>query len=372
MKCFSTNPLLLLLLCSLWKLSLATRVRGTIQYSADEASADTFNHYYLSRFGVAAGSSVYVFGTVTLIIDRLIPLDSQMLLVLIPQSVTDNLVRFIDERGSSVHCSAVIPAVLNDSISVDHEKCYSGFNDYLRKVPCDIENGGYASCNQPEDKRVIYGNDFTFHIDPAPDTEYYYLFLLACKRNTTVSCTWDPTRQVYFDYDISLVNAANLENNSHFDPFTYQFSYDLEGALIILMVFSAAYAVVIVTHVLLHTILCANDCKMHRLTAIFTMSLFIEFLHVAFEMVHMAVFAGDGIGAVWCNYIGEVFNQFSDWLLILVMLLIGRGWMITTSTLRSKKITFALWGAYVFFFSIYFIWTVVSIDTSSDSWAIEF
>ena len=364
MKCFLTKPLVLMLLCSLWKLSIATRVRGTIQYSADDDSGGAFKHYYLGRFGVAAGSGVYVFGTVTLNIDKLIPLDSQMLLALIPQDVTDNLLRVIDEEGGDRTCKTVIPEVLNESKSVDDNNCFSGFKDYLRKVPCDIENGGHASCNQPNGTIQVHGYDFTFNIVAAPDTEYYYLFLLACQRNTTATCMWAPTEQVHFHYDVSLVNA-NPDNNSHLDPFTYQFSYDLEGALIILLVFSVAYAVVITAHVLLHTKLCAKECKMHRLPAIFTMSLFIEFFHVVFEMIHMSVYTSDGVGAVWCNYIGEVFNQFSDWLLILVLLLIGRGWMITTSALRSKKIMFALWGAYVFFFSIYFVWTVVSVDIHS-------
>lgn len=349
------------IICSLFTFCSATVVTGRIQNSlSEESETETgLKLFYLSKFGVAAGRSLYVFGNVSLDTDHLIPLDSQVLLALMPQKLLDNLVEFISKEGDDASCRTVIPHVFNDSIFVDHEECYSGEKDYLRMVPCTYSNGSYVLCNQPKSNHVINGSTFTYRINSALDTEFYYLFFLPCNRNTSATCTWASTERASFRYEISLVNS-DPESGSSLDPFTYQFSYHLNGVLIILMVYSTSYTILVAAHFLLHSRLCVKDYRMPRLPAIFTVSLLFDYFHCVFEMMHMAVFASNGVGAIWFNYLGEISNQFSDWLLFLVLLLIGGGWMITTSTLRSKKLTFTLWGAYVFFFAIYFVWTVVS------------
>ncbi len=354
--------LLLLLVC---KLSAGTRVSGVTKHSPLPTDDRNNNAplYYLAKFGVASGQNLYVFGSVKTE-DLFVTIRSGLLLVLVPQDVSDSLVA----KHGVMSCNAVFESVLNESISVDDHTCPSGMKDYIRRLPCN--NQDPLSCNQPNSIRVVPGNDFTFRVKESPKTEFYYLFMLACDRNYSSSCKWSETENSTLWYDISLVNS-DPENNTHLNPFVYQFSLELEGVLLMQLLFSVVYLALLSIHLAMHFGLCGKWCKtsaigfrrMHLLPAIFTASLVLEFLHVIFELIHYAVFAGDGFGAVWCLFLGEVFNQFSDWLLILVLLLIGKGWMVTDSALRWKKLTFGVWGAYVVFFSVYFIWAVVSVYT---------
>ena len=354
--------LLLLLVC---KLSAGTRVRGVYMKHSPLPTADRDSNVplrYLAKFGVASGQNLYVFGSVKAK-DTLINIGSGLVLVLIPQNITESLVA----NYETMSCQEVLSSVFSESISVDDKVCPNGTKDYIRRFPCTRETP--SSCNQPSSVRVVTGNDFTFRVEEAPKTEFYYLFMLACNRNYSVNCRWIETEDTTLNYDISLVNM-DPENSSYLNPFVYQFSLEMEGLLLIQLIFSVAYLVLLSIHLAMHCGLCGKCCNtsgigcrgMHRLPAVFTASLVLEYLHVVFELIHYAVFAGDGFGAVWCMFLGEVFNQFSDWLLILVLLLVGKGWMVTDSALRWKKLTFGVWGAYVLFFSIYFIWTVVSVQ----------
>ena len=340
------------------RLSSGTRISGTISHEHRGGSVELF---YLSKFGVAAENPLFVFGAVQRR-DLFIQYDSQMVLVLLPQGTTNQLMN----NYLSLDCSQLFTQVLNDSKYVAEDKCVGGSMDYVRTLPCERKHSN--ACNQPHNIPIIGGNnDFTYHVESSPSTQYYYLFMLACVHNITELdvCEWGETEESNVLYDITLANS-NPENNT-VNPFTYQFPYELQGVLILQMIFSVVYFILLTVHFLVHSGVCAKACpkpggacKMHRLPVLFTVSLFFEFVHILLDLIHYSAYAGNGYGAVWCKYLGEVANQVSDWLLILVLILIGKGWMVTTCALRWRKLTFGIWGAYVFFFTMYFVWTVVS------------
>ncbi len=353
---------LLLLLLGAWKPSTGTRIKGVVTHVPQVFyETDKVPLSYLAKFGVAAGHEFFVFGTVQVDYTKLIGIRSQMMLALVPQNISDNLVA----KYNSFSCNVIftLNSTLGQSIFVDdNDKCSSGTKDYVRKFPCSNEPS--TSCNQPMSIPIIHGNNFTFHVENAPKTEFYYLYMLACSRNSSATCDWSETGNSTLQYDISLVNS-NPQDSTYLDPFKYQFSLEQDGLLILHLFFSISYFILLTVHLLMHCGACkklcyTSGCQMHRLPALFTASLMLEFVHVLFELIHYGVFASDGFGAVWCRYLGEVANQFSDWLLILVLLLIGKGWKVTDSALRWKKLTFGIWSAYVLFFSLYFVWTVVS------------
>lgn len=347
--------LCVLLLC---RLSTGTRVTGILTHERRDDSENSVGLFYLSKFGVVAGHSLFVFGIVDFV-DNFIHLRSRMVLVLLPQDTTNDLVSNYESKS----CNDLMNSVLNESAYVNDSRCLSGFKDYVRLLPCHAP----TACNQQLYIPVIGKSDFTYHVTSSPATQYYYLFMLACDRNYTVGCKWADTDDTRLYYDISLVNSDPDANNAPYYPFIYQFPYELWDILPLHMVFFTAYLALLTVHLLLHSGLCQKfcpksegPCKMHRLPALFTVSLFFEFIHVFLDLIHYSTYASNGVGAIWSEYLGEVANQVSDWLLILVLLLIGKGWMVTTSALRWKKLTFGIWGVYVFFFIVYFIWTVVS------------
>lgn len=183
---------------------------------------------------------------------------------------------------------------------------------------------------------------------------------MSCTRNGSMNCEWASTDQINIEYDISLVNE--LPNNSIF--YNNEFPYDLQGTLTLQIVFMVFYSILIGMHFLLHSRLCVRDHRrysMHFLVKLFSASLVLESVYVILELIHSLVYAGNGHGVVTLKYLGEVANQFSDWLLILVVILVGKGWQVTTSSLRWSKVTAAIWGTYILFSAIYFVWMIVSL-----------
>lgn len=333
----------------------STRVKGSISFG-EEGKEDFV--YFLNRFGVGGGHDVHVYGTVARKGTDQIAYHSSMTLGFIPQGAWDG---FYSEssRHTYKRCDEVIQATLNDSmIWTDNSCSMNGTQDYLRKLPCSHPGGDYTVCNQPLDVPVLEGKDFTFHIR-SPKTEFYYLFLMSCTRNGSLNCKWASTEEVNIEYDISLVNQ--LPNNSIF--YNNEFPYNLQGTLTLQIVFIVSYSVLIGVHFLLHSRLCVKDhhrYSMHLLVKLFSVSLVLEFVYVILELIHSLVYAGNGHGVVTLKYLGEVANQFSDWLLILVVILVGKGWQVTTSSLRWSKVTAVIWGTYILFSAVYFVWMIVS------------
>ena len=329
----------------------ATRLGGSISYS----DANRNLVFFLSRFGVEVGHEVYVFGTAERDKGHQVGLNSRMTLAFIPQATWDS---FNSLANAAEDCQHVMNTTLGHSIIVGENSCVSGFHDYLRKVPCNPIDGDHIYCNQPASVNVTPGSDFTYHEQNAPNTEFYYVFFIACTRNVSATCRWAGSDDVYFDYDITIVNS---DPSGPKDSFVYHFSFEFQGVLSLEMVFTVLYLMLVIIHFTLHSRLIAGKgyCP-HRLINLFTVSLVLEFLHVGCEMIHFAVFAADGRGVIAMKYFGEVFNELSDWLLILVLILVAKGWQVTTCTVRWKKLTSIVWVVYISISAVYFVWMVVS------------
>ena len=336
-----------------------TRLKGSVNYSAKNRELVVF----LTRFGVKSGRDVYLFGAANRVHKdgHWIGFNSRMTLAFIPQAAWNDFYRNAGKLRSIATCQDVMASTqLNRSVIVGDNACASGREDYIRKLPCDPPTGDHTVCNQPEDVKLVPHSNFTYHRQNASDTEFYYIFILACSRNATATCDWAGSDEVYFNYDISIVNSDPIAPN--YDHFDYEFPYEFHGVLILEMLFTILYLILTVVQFILHSRLVAGKgYTPHLLIQIFTTSLILDLLHVTCEMIHFSVYAANGIGVIALKYFGEVFNQLSDWLLILVLILVAKGWQVTTSTIRWKKVTSVVWGVYIFVSGIYFIWMVVSV-----------
>lgn len=339
----------------------STQVKGTLSYDPGGKRRFVF---FLSRFGVSKGHNLFVYGTVSRKSSNdPIPFSSLLTLALVPQTTWDSFYRKAPRNRyfSEDACRTVLTSTgLNESIQENDDQCRgNGTRDYLRVLPCDHGGENYKSCNQPSFVSVFNGSDFTFNVSSAQRTEFYYLFFMTCTRNfsASINCDWGFTEKINVNYDIRLVNGVPGKAN----PYTNEFPFDLQGTLTLQLFFAILYFAVILTHFVLHSRFCVEKrYKMHILVKIFTVSLVLESIFVLLELLHSAVYASNGRGVMVLRYFGEVANQFSDWLLILVVILVGKGWQVTTSSLRWSRVTVAIWGAYIFFSALYFVWMVVS------------
>ena len=335
---------MLLLLCGLESVS-PTHLRGKVTFK-EGGSFVTF----LSKFGIKRGHHAFFFGRSKRIVDSPVALHSLLTLAFIPVSVWKAFYH------DSKVCQYVFTHSLSNSISTNPD-CESGKADYLRVFPCE-----QPPCNnQPEEVDLIGVSEFTYRINHSTATEFYYAILIACTRNATLNCDWAPSEDVTFTYDMRIVNQ-DPDITPTPNPYIYEFPYELQGVLIVYMVFAMCYVVLVAFQIVINTRLCTSvGYIVHRLVKIFTLSLVLELIHVVLILIHYSVFAHDGVGVVALKYLGEMSAVVSDWFLILVLILIGKGWQLTTSTVRRRRVTFVVWVLYIAFSALYFMWMVVRL-----------
>ena len=317
------------------------RVKGS--RSADNSEEPSL--YYLDRFGVAKGHSFYVYGTAKQDPKRPAMNDSSLTLGLVSQEVWNNL-------------TAKVPACTDEFFKEVLHTNFRGctaddkYVDVIRTLPCVP-----GTCNQPSDVPVFHGYNFTYRVSNVQETEFFYLFFLTCKGNRT-SCKWSKSTSASVTYEIHLVN----NEPNHTNPYSNEFSYESNGVLTLHLFFTLSYIILIASHFLLHNrgLRTRRRYSVHLLIKLFSISLVLEGVYVLAELIHSSVYAANGRGIVVFRYLGEICNQVSDWFLILSVILVGKGWQVTTSSLRWSKVTVLIWTAYIVFSGIFFTWTVVS------------
>lgn len=328
--------------------AVPTRIKGSWSYSPSNRLK------YLTKFGVQKNHQVFTYGT-SVRATNTVGLTDQLVLAFVPTSTWDS---FYDlEKHNGHTCEDIMSGPFNASMS-PYSQCSKGTADLYRVVPCNYQQ----ECRNQQGS-VVQGSNLTFRTT-SPKTQYYYLFLVGCRQNSSSAslCDWASSSSVVIEYDIHIVTQdPDPTLTPHPDPFIYQFSYDKVGMMVIYIIFSSIYLAVVAFHLTMHSCICTpHGYKHHRITNIFSASLVLEFLHVVLIMTHYSVFSVNGVGVQALLFIGQATNFISDWLLILVLILIGKGWQITTATVRWKVITLVVWIAYIIVSAIFFTWTVVS------------
>ena len=326
-----------------------TRIRSSWSYN----QGTRLN--YLTKFGVQKGHQVFAYGGSLRKSSSSshYGYDETLVLAFVPSSTWDKFYHL--ESDDRRDCQRFM-APFNGSLSSD-DRCYRQGNDtadLYRVVPCDHQE----TCRNQHNIPLVHGSNFTFRI-VSPSTQYYYLFLVACiQNNGSQPCEWFASGSVAIDFNVHIVNQ---DPSFPPNPFTYEFSYNLIGMMILYIIFSCIYFTVLFFHLLMHSCICTPaNYKHHRLTLMFTVSLALETFHVLLVMAHYCVFSEDGVGLRPLLYMGRGLNFISDWLLILVLILLGKGWQITTATVRWKKTTLVVWIVYIVVSGIFFSWIFVS------------
>ena len=190
-------------------------------------------------------------------------------------------------------------------------------------------------------------------IDANTVTEYWYLVFLGCIYVDARS-SWQDTGGTQFDYAVTLTNVPG-------DVLTQQFSYDMKGVVIVTLVATFAYLVLLAFQVAFGMYDCIYlKTKPHLLVKLFTSLLLLEVGGQGLKLVHMGLYTQDGVGFAPVSHVGAGLVILGDCFLVLLFLLISKGWQLTKAVLHFKALMFILWGLYVVFSAIFFAWMVVS------------
>ena len=101
---------------------------------------------------------------------------------------------------------------------------------------------------------------------------------------------------------------------------------------------------------------------MPNFVRVFTLALLVELVGLTLTLIHYSIYADNGKGIPALYDIGFLFEILADCVLLLIVLLIAKGYRITISVIRRKPILFVIWLAYFAGVVIFVVWTLVSIQ----------
>ncbi|XP_070578343.1 integral membrane protein GPR180-like [Ptychodera flava] len=248
-----------------------------------------------------------------------------------------------------------------DHVAYDKTCLPNGTVDMMRTIPCPVNELCYD--DQGGKHLVIPGYQFTIQIGDTDGPSLWYLSMVSCyHKNTTQdqeSCSWHNDNQhqdVILKYDLWLVNGDPLAKQN---LFYFQFSYTLQGILGIYLAFTMFYLPLIACHTMAHS------KYMHPIIKLFTLCLYVEFCGILLLFVHLIVYSQDGSGVEIVYQFGNVCDILSQCLFMLLLLLLAKGWTITTTKFTQKKLLFGVWGVYCATYGVLFLWMAIGIDETS-------
>lgn len=245
-----------------------------------------------------------------------------------------------------------------DSIAYDAQ-CYDdGLEDFLRKIPCPSDK---LCVDEDVPERVVPGYQFTYQIQDINQPRFWYVSLVACHRSgDKPHCKWveETTSEVAIDYDIWLVNGNPF--NRHQNPFEYQFSFDRMDTVELYLIFFVLYLILVPVQAY------AVLRQKHLITRLFTLSLLLEPIGILLNVIHVLTFAFDGVGVDTLSILGDIMDILSQTLFMLLLLLLAKGWAITSQEMTYKPVLFGVWSTYLCVNILLYVWNKTEIDVIED------
>ena len=263
---------------------------------------------------------------------------------------------FLEYYGNSTVTQRAVACVSMfnkiNSVAYDSQCNDGGSQDLLRKVPC---KQGQLCQDEDNPKNVVENFQFSFHVEDLSQPRFWYVSLVACYRDLSTNCSWKPLEEdIVFNYDIWLVNGNPYSKNQN--PLEYQFSFDNQDTVEIYLVFLACY--MFLTPLQVYAVM----RQKHPVPKLFTVGLVFALCGVLLNVFHCLKFAFDGKGFESAAIVGGILDICSQTLLMLLLLLLAKGWAITRKELTWRPLLFSVWALYGLVHVLLYVWDLVNIS----------
>nr|CAG4649218.1 EOG090X03T7 [Scapholeberis mucronata] len=243
-----------------------------------------------------------------------------------------------------------------DTVAYDSQCNDGGSQDLLRKIPCHV---GQLCVDEDNPKNVVANFQFSFHVEDLSQPRFWYVSFVACYRDLSTNCSWRPYEgEIKFDYDIWLVNGNPQSKNQN--PLEYQFSFDNQDTVEIYLVFLTCY--LFLTPLQVYAVM----RQKHPVPKLFTAGLLTAVCGLLLNVFHCLKFAFDGQGFETAAIIGGALDICSQTLLMLLLLLLAKGWAITRKELSWRPLLFSVWAFYGLIHVLLYVWDLTEIDVIDD------
>ena len=153
-------------------------------------------------------------------------------------------------------------------------------------------------------------------------------------------------------YDIWMVNGN--PSSKSLNPFEHQFSFEFHD------VFEIHLVSFLVLSLILFLWMYAFLRQKHMITKLLTVVFVGELLSTVLHLIHVTVFAFNGQGMEWMRKMGTLVDVVIQCLFMMFLLLLAKGWGITTDQLKWKSVLFGICGVYTVLNLFLYIWNLVS------------
>jgi len=351
--------LLLLLILSFIEIE-CLHLSGTV-----DTSEDSF-FFFLAKFGFQkteildkGASQGYIFGNITLP-ENLSSRDVSNNVMTLAVLDRANFLEYYGNRSLANRqdaCEKMFDKI--NSVAYDSNCNDDGEQDFLRSIPCP-RNSLCIEEDNPEN--VVTNSQFTFKIQDLYQARFWYISLVACRRNVS-TCQWEYVQNVKgsennIKYDIRLVNGnPNIGNKN---IFRYQFSSDQQDLLQVYVALLIVYTILTPLQVY------AAKIQNHPIARLLAAGLSTQFVALLLINFHFCLFAANGKGVYLFKILGEVLEIISESLFMLLLILLALGWAITRLELTCKITLVGLWSLYTILSCLLYVWMKTEVDVIED------
>ena len=149
-----------------------------------------------------------------------------------------------------------------------------------------------------------------------------------------------------------------------------QFGVDEQGLLATYLVFFLAFVVGSALHIWGLIKMWRQDA-LHPIVKLLTSSILLQCVSIFCEFVHLAIYSGNGVGAPVMDGISQVLDMVSQLFFMLLLILISKGWTISSPRLTDRRALFIILAVFLFSYVALFIWKEAATDSASTSYVYE-
>ncbi|XP_076463418.1 integral membrane protein GPR180-like isoform X2 [Babylonia areolata] len=304
----------------------------------------------------------YIYGNITAVDASGAAVNREDLTLVVVDS--EYFIHFYGNR--TLRLTEVCPVMFQkiDTIAFDYMCNAKGVEDFLRAIPCPK---GRLCSDEDNPANVLPGYQFTFKVRDTEQPRFWYLSIVSCSRDRGhKDCQWRPgsmTEPLTIAYDVWLVNGD--PSSKALNPFEHQFSFEFHD------VFEIHLVAFLLISVILALWTYAFLKQKHMITKLLTVVFAGELLSTTLSLTHVAVFAYNGQGVDWMSKVGTLVDIGVQCLFMMFLLLLAKGWGITTDQLKWKSVLFGICGVYTVLNLFLYIWNLVEIDniiSNTDEW----
>ena len=249
-------------------------------------------------------------------------------------------------------CASSMATISN--VAFDHSCLTSGSQDFFRWVPCPV---GSVCPDEDDAEALLPGSQLTYRTQDKFAAGYWYLILLPCTLNQ--SCHWTSSAgSIRLRYDLWLVNGSPLARFKN--PFEHQFSFDEQDVAEIHLI--AFFLFSCLSFLATRAVLLVAKAPPKRLRALRFICWF-KTAGIAWNLLHVFIFAFNGRGFLLARLLGDVMSTVGSELVILIIILLARGWSMRTRVIRSPRGVLGFWGLLTHLHVLFFILNSQAVDT---------